>query len=487
MADQQSPVQAPLLEQRISQLEQRIQQLEQRLSGVLSVKTIQCQRFEIFDNVERTRAIIALSDDQESVGIKLFNNAGVAVASIEERFDEGGELVLTGGSNGSGSVKFAATKDDAQGFFLPPANGQWMLFQGRLQLFKNAVGRVAEFSTDAAGETDLKFFNGNTVVADIGTNGLGGGSVNVNASAGFINMRADQTGTQMQIHNFQKGAISVSAIDDPTISLRDKNGKEHVLIEADEGFAHIQLLSGDPGTGTMVDLGASDKRGSVDVLVGNQGSGANLEADSNGGEVRVLHRQLDEVGRRKIVLDAQGTTPTVRVEEGRDACSVRPSEILFLNKGKIVSQVPENVIDEDDGDGTPTSTTNNTLSIPLGSGKTVNDGPRICPTTNPFKNHGFDTRDHFIEVFCEVTHPTIEQVKNDVIDCARKAAIAAAIVAVVVAVATEGSGASASFSAAVTSFKVSFRQCLISKGVDIADQLDPKITTKNRFGEWSGH
>jgi hypothetical protein len=102
------------------------------------------------------------------------------------------------------------------------------------------------------------------------------------------------------------------------------------------------------------------------------------------------------------------------------------------------------------------------LEIGLGTHDLPNE-PRLC------WQHGVDTRSVYVKIWAEVKHPTIDMIKNDVINCAKSAATAGA-------------------AAAISTFEAAFYSCVKSKlGQTVASNTSVSLKWKTKRTDWSGH
>lgn len=118
-----------------------------------------------------------------------------------------------------------------------------------------------------------------------------------------------------------------------------------------------------------------------------------------------------------------------------------------------------------------------TIKIDLGKYKKPIPGLRFpCPT---FK-HGLGcTRDEWVKVWIEVSHPNVNAIISDVKDCA----LAAATIAITAAIVTEG----AALAAAEVAFMSSFKPCVQLKLGGAAAQLQASFKWDTESGKWRGH
>lgn len=117
--------------------------------------------------------------------------------------------------------------------------------------------------------------------------------------------------------------------------------------------------------------------------------------------------------------------------------------------------------------------------IDLGRYKKTN-GWRLCPG-NVFQGdfHPLgDTRDEWIKLWIDIDFPNVDDIIDDVKECAKIAAGAELTAAVV----TDG----ASLSAAGTTFIQAFKVCINSKIGQLANQLNVSFQHDTESGEWSG-
>jgi hypothetical protein len=118
-----------------------------------------------------------------------------------------------------------------------------------------------------------------------------------------------------------------------------------------------------------------------------------------------------------------------------------------------------------------------TIKIDLGKHKKPIPGLRIpCPTLK----HGLGcTRDEWVKVWIEVSHPNINAIISDVKDCA----LTAAAIAITAAIVTEG----AALAAAEVAFMASFKPCVQLKIGGAASQLQASFKVDTESGKWRGH
>jgi hypothetical protein len=149
--------------------------------------------------------------------------------------------------------------------------------------------------------------------------------------------------------------------------------------------------------------------------------------------------------------------------------------LYFIN-----DELPRIILDEHD-DIDVFRSTKEVISATRGC-RTWKIGDYNYPNQSRTHKHGtwdyrWETRSVKAEVFVEVCHPDIDDIRSDVYACIRVAATTAVIVAVV----------SENPAAGYAIFFPTFRECLKSKIGDRVKQVTVDLYSRNEYGCWTNH